>query len=30
MHNDNVSRNASAKHGGKIFRKYQLMGRLLD
>jgi hypothetical protein len=30
MHNDNVSRNASAKHGGKTFRKYQLMGRLLD
>lgn len=30
MHNDNVSRNASAKHGGKIFRTYQLMGRLLD
>lgn len=29
MHNDNISRNASAKHGGKIFRKYQLMGRLL-
>ncbi len=29
MHNDNISRNASAKHGGKVFRKYQLMGRLL-
>lgn len=29
MHNDNISRNASAKHGGKIFRRYQLMGRLL-
>jgi hypothetical protein len=29
MHNDNISRNASAKHGGKIFRKYQLLGRLL-
>jgi hypothetical protein len=30
MHNDNISRNASAKHGGKIFRRYQLMGRLLN
>ncbi|WP_119388428.1 hypothetical protein [Taklimakanibacter lacteus] len=30
MHNDNISRNASAKHGGKVFRSYQLMGRLLD
>lgn len=29
MHNNNVSRNASAKHGGKVFRRYQLMGRLL-
>ena len=29
MHNNNVSRNASAKHGGRIFRRYQLMGRLL-
>lgn len=29
MHNNNISRNASAKHGGKIFRRYQLMGRLL-
>jgi hypothetical protein len=30
MHNDNVSRNASAKHGGRIFRKYVLMGRSLS
>ena len=29
MHNNNVSRNASAKHGGQVFRKYLLMGRSL-
>lgn len=30
MHHDNISRNASAKHGGKVFRRYELMGRQLD
>lgn len=29
MHSDNVSRERSARHGAKIFRKYGLMGRKL-
>jgi hypothetical protein len=29
MRSDNVSRSASLKHGGKIFRRYALMGRAL-
>jgi hypothetical protein len=29
MRSDNVSRGASLKHGGKVFRRYALMGRAL-
>ncbi len=30
MHVDNVSLERSARHAGTVFRRYALLGRLLD